>query len=173
MPVWDEMLFLYGDPKMPVSASVQPRTITLPQGATAAELRSFITGHGQGNLDNCSEFCEKLHSFTVGSQSIQRSVWRADCQTSTVPGQNGNVAPPRAGWCPGATVVPWVQDVTASVTSGQPVTVGYGVADYVNTCRPDSPVCAGCAFSPICAYNGMDHTKPVYALSAALVVYGR
>ena len=64
------------------------------------------------------------------------------------------------------------RDVT-SVVPGQQVTVAYGVGNYVNTCRPDSPMCAGCAFSPNCAYNGMDHTKPVYALSAALVVYGR
>jgi hypothetical protein len=172
IPIWDEMLFDFGDPKVPIATSVAPQTITWPAGASSAELRSFITGHGQGNLQNCSEFCQQTHTFSVGAQSIQKSVWRTDCATSTVPNQLGNVTPSRAGWCPGATVVPWVQAVT-SVVPGQPVTVSYGVGNYVNTCRPDSPVCAGCAFSPNCAYNGMDHTKPIYALSSALVVYGR
>jgi hypothetical protein len=34
-------------------------------------------------------------------------------------------------------------------------------------------MCTGCAFNTGCAYNGNDHTKPVYALSSALVIYGK
>jgi hypothetical protein len=100
-------------------------------------------------------------------------VWRTDCATTTVPNQKGNVNPSRAGWCPGATVVPWVQDVSSSIAGAQTITIGYGVSSYVNTCRPDSPTCTGCAFNTGCAYNGNDHTKPVYALSSALVIYGK
>jgi hypothetical protein len=173
IPLWDAMMFDYGDPKFPIAMSVKPQTVNLPAGATGAEIRAFVTGHGQGNLQNCAEFCSKTHTFTAGTQRFDKVVWRTDCATSTVPGQGGNVTPSRAGWCPGATVVPWVQDITSSIAAGQSLTIGYDVGAYVNTCRPDSPMCAGCAFSPMCAYNGMDHTKPVYALSAALVVYGR
>ncbi len=173
VPVWDEMMVDYGDPKVPISTSVKPQTITLPPGATGAELRSFITGHGQGNLQNCAEFCQETHTFTVGTQMAQKLVWRTDCATTTVPNQKGNVNPSRAGWCPGATVVPWVQDVSSSIAGAQTITIGYGVSSYVNTCRPDSPMCTGCAFNTGCAYNGNDHTKPVYALSSALVIYGK
>jgi hypothetical protein len=174
IPLWDETKFVFGDPNLPVPMSIKPQTVSVPAGATGAELRSFITGHGQGNLQNCAEFCPQTHTFTVGAQPSQKSVWRTDCATTTVPGQGGNVNSPRAGWCPGATVVPWVQDVTASITAGQTVTVGYNVGgNYVNTCRPDSPTCSGCAFNTGCAYNKMDHTEPYYVLSSLLVVYGR
>jgi hypothetical protein len=174
VPLWDEMMFLYGDPNVPIPMSVKPQTVTVPAGATGAEIRSFITGHGQGNAQNCAEFCPQTHTFTVGAQSVQKSIWRTDCATTAVPGQQGNVTPSRAGWCPGATVVPWVQDVSSSITAGQQVTIGYGVTgNYVNSCRPDAPTCTGCVFNTGCAYNKMDHTPPVYALSAALVIYGR
>ena len=36
-------------------------------------------------------------------------------------------------------------DVSAMAQAGRPITVGYEVQPYDNTCRPDSPQCGGCA----------------------------
>ena len=49
--------------------------------------------------------------------------------------------------------------------------MGYDVSEYVNTCRPDSPSCEGCAFNQGCEWNDSNHTEPNYQVSAALIVY--
>jgi len=41
------------------------------------------------------------------------------------PNQGGTWWFGRGGWCPGQQVDPWVVDVTAEVTPGQPATVSY------------------------------------------------
>jgi hypothetical protein len=171
IPLWDETKFDYGDPAKPVSAAVIDRSITLPAEAGQVELRSFITGHGQGNRDNCAEFCRRMHYFSVDGARIERLLWRDDCATTAVKGQAGSFQYPRAGWCPGADVQPWVADVSAMAQAGKPITVHYEVQAYENTCRPDSPMCAGCALRTGCAYDNGNHTNPFYVLSAALIVY--
>jgi Peptide-N-glycosidase F, C terminal/Peptide-N-glycosidase F, N terminal len=171
IPLWDVGQFEVGEPTKPVAAARPDRMVEIPAGARKVELRSFITGHGQGNLQNCAEFCPKTHSFTVGSMRFDRRVWRTDCATTAVPNQAGNWMPSRAGWCPGALVTPWVQDVTAAAPAGAPVTVKYAPEPYENTCRPMAPQCGGCAFNTGCAYNDSSHTSPNYAHSALLVVY--
>jgi hypothetical protein len=173
IPLWDETKFDYGDPAKPVGAAVVSRSISLPAGAGAVELRSFITGHGQGNLDNCAEFCRRTHAFSVDGNRIERMVWRDDCATTAIPNQGGNWKPSRAGWCPGAQVLPWVADVSAMAQAGKPITVSYEVQPYDNSCRPDSPRCGGCALGTGCAYDNGAHTAPFFVLSAALIVYGR
>jgi hypothetical protein len=173
IPLWDETKFDYGDPAKPVAAAVATRSIALPPEAGAVELRSFITGHGQGNRDNCAEFCRRMHAFTVGGARIERLVWRDDCVTTAVPDQGGNWKPARAGWCPGAPVLPWVADLSAMAKPGQPLTIGYEVQPYENTCRPDSPMCLGCVFKTPCAYDNGAHTLPFYVLSAQLIVYAK
>jgi hypothetical protein len=171
IPFWDEMGFVSGDPARPIAESVLPSTVSIPEGATKVELRSLITGHGQGNAENCAEFCQKVHGYSVGGTGYQRTVWRDDCAETGVPGQQGTWTYPRAGWCPGADVIPWVEDVTEAVTPGADVTVTYHVSDYENTCRPDAPICTGCTLGTGCEYNGGSHTEPHYRMSALLVAY--
>jgi Peptide-N-glycosidase F, C terminal/Peptide-N-glycosidase F, N terminal len=170
LPVWDDKHFDYGDPAKPISASMPARTLNLPAEAGAVELRAFISGHGQGNLDNCAEFCPRTHTFKVGDTPFARMVWRNDCATTAAPNQAGNFRSSRAGWCPGDFIPPWTSDVTGAVTPGGPVTISYDVTPYENTCRPDATPC-GCGTG--CAYNSTGHTLPFYELSAALVVYAR
>ena len=171
IPLWDVGQFEVGDPAKPIATARPDRTVEIPAGARKVELHSFITGHGQGNLQNCAEFCPKTHSFTVGSMRFDRRIWRTDCATTAVPNQPGTWQYSRAGWCPGALVTPWVQDVTAAAPAGAPVTVKYAPEPYENTCRPMAPQCAGCALGSGCAYNDANHTAPNYAHSALLVVY--
>jgi Peptide-N-glycosidase F, C terminal/Peptide-N-glycosidase F, N terminal len=169
--LWDEVAVGYGDPAKPISGSAPTRMVSLPVGTTSVELRSFITGHGQGNAENCAEFCQKTHGFKVGEKTFERLVWRADCATTAAPGQAGTFQYPRAGWCPGAGVLPWTEDVTAAVPSSGETAVSYAITAYENTCRPDAPMCGGCTLGSGCAYNDGSHTAPFFDLSALLIAY--
>jgi hypothetical protein len=170
MPVWDETSFVHGDPGVPGAAAVAPRQLILPAGTKTVDLRSIITGHGQGNLDGCGAFCKKSHRFVVGSTAFDRVIWRDDCATTATPGQHGAWTDSRAGWCPGSPTLPWVVDVTAAMT-GAETRVSYTIDDYVNTCRPSAPVCSGCSMGNGCAYNGLTHTPATYYVSALLIAY--
>jgi hypothetical protein len=175
LPLWawqttnkEPTQIVYGDARYPIATSLPPQTMALPAGMTSWTIRSFITGHGQANLDNCSEFCSRNHSWTVGGSTATSTVWRTDC--ANYPSQ-GTYQYSRAGWCPGADVVPWDADVSSQV-SGPSATFTYGVDAYVNTCNGDAPdggLCTGCPAGGSCAYNGGSHTQPFYYVSSLLV----
>ncbi len=67
IPVWSPRRVIYGDPARPIAGTAPLANVLLPAGASSYALRSFITGHGQGNAGNCAEFCEKEHTITVGA----------------------------------------------------------------------------------------------------------
>ena len=164
IPLWAPQGVVYGDPARPAELTT---TVEIPEGTTGARLVSLITGHGQGNAGNCAEFCSKFHTFTVGDQVVDSVIWRDDCETTAVPGQQGTWTYPRAGWCPGAIVHPWVEDVAVAPGS---LEVSWAVEAYENTCRPDATTCTGCTLGTGCEYDGGSHTEPRYELSALLVL---
>jgi len=164
VPVWAPGGVTYGDPARP---TLREATIAVPAGATGARLWTFVTGHGQGNADNCAEFCPRLHTVSVAETTADKNVWRDDCTETAVPDQQGTWEYPRAGWCPGAIVHPWIQDV-AAVPAGS-VAVTWDVEAYENTCRPDATTCAGCTHGTGCAYDDNGHTEPRFELSGLLV----
>lgn len=161
---------VYGDPAIPIAQSLPPQTVALPAGATSFGVRSFVTGHGQGNLDNCAEFCSRQHTWTVGNAAPNtKTIWRTDCQNFP---SAGTYQYPRAGWCPGVNVDAWDLDVTSQVGAGGSATFAYGVDDYLNTCNAGADgggPCTGCQTGESCAYNGADHTQPFYYVSALLI----
>ena len=166
VPIWTQRDAVYGDPARPIAMFVPPVTPTVP-AASAYALRTFVTGHGQGNADNCSEFCSRQHTISVGSTAHTLQLWRDDCATTAVPGQQGTWQYSRAGWCPGADVRPWIVDVTGDL----PGAISYDVESYVNTCRPDAQTCTGCTLGTNCAYDGGAHTEPHYTISTLLVAF--
>ncbi|RMG95624.1 MAG: hypothetical protein D6705_13265 [Deltaproteobacteria bacterium] len=169
LPVWHQTTFESGNPAAPYTDHVPPADVALPEPADVVLLQSLITGHGQGNAENCAEFCQKTHGFLVGDLPVQRVVWRDDCDQTPAQPQQGTWTYPRAGWCPGAEVRPWVEDVTAGVAADGTASIVYAMSDYENTCRPDAPVCMGCTLGTGCEYDGGNHTMPRYVLSAHLV----
>ena len=171
VPVWTLHSGAYGDPAKPISASFSAQNIPLTKGATSWELRTFITGHGQGNAANCAEFCPRDHTLTVGGHAHTKTIWRADCAKTAVAGQQGTFTLSRAGWCPGADVKVWSVDVTADLAGASAAAIGYDVQSYENTCRPDSAACAGCTLGTSCAFDGGNHTEPSYFVSSALIAY--
>lgn len=169
-PIISPRYVAYGDPNKPIDGSVPAADVMLGE-ASSYELRTFVTGHGQGNAGNCAEFCKRTHTMTVNGAAHDQLIWRADCATTAVPNQQGTWKYPRAGWCPGADVLPWTIDVTADLANGKSATITYGVEAYDNTCRPDAPTCTGCTLGTGCDYDGGAHTEPNYQLSSVLIAY--
>jgi hypothetical protein len=166
IPLWQPGGVVFGDPARDPSRSA---TAAIPAGATGATLWTNITGHGQGNAYNCAEFCAANHVLAVGDRTISKEIWRDDCRTTAVPDQAGTWQYPRAGWCPGASVRPWIEDIGA-VEGGRDIIVRWTPEVYVNTCRPGAGSCSGCTLGTSCEYDGGNHTEPYYQLSGMLVV---
>ncbi|NOY26024.1 MAG: hypothetical protein GXP62_09150 [Oligoflexia bacterium] len=110
------------------NAGYKPFAFTPPAGTTKVELATVISQHG-ADSNNCGEFCDIAHHFTVNgdeSQEIVRSFPEAgtmtDCMDKTaqgtIPNQYGTWWYGRAGWCPGKEVPTVVNDITDQVTIG-------------------------------------------------------
>ena len=96
--------------------------------ASRVELVVILSGHGQTDGDNCAEWCDHRHHFTVNDTALP--VIRPTDATGTLrgcavravegvpPGQWGNWAPGRAYWCPGLPVETLRFDLTGAVTLG-------------------------------------------------------
>ena len=105
-----------------------PFTFSVPAEAARVELVVIVSGHGQTETDNCAEWCEHEHRFEINAgasheiafpDEIGRPLGCADLVVEgVVPGQYGNWAPRRAGWCPGYPVAARRFDVTDDVTPG-------------------------------------------------------
>ncbi|MCB9681205.1 MAG: hypothetical protein H6733_07005 [Alphaproteobacteria bacterium] len=113
-----------------------PIAFTPPAGTTHAELVTLISGHGQADGNNCAEWCDHRHTFSVDGTdlatiqhdgaSIGSGLGCADqAAHGAIPGQWGNWAPTRAYWCPGLAVQPQRIDITSQVTAGAESTLGY------------------------------------------------
>mgnify|MGYP000901333810 CR=1 FL=1 len=172
---WDRLPA--GDPKQEVDKALVPTEIA-PGMAASMALRLVVTGHGQGNSDNCAEFCDLTHTVLVdGTMVAQKNIWRDDCDQNPVKNQKGTWMYPREGWCPGADVKPWTIDLGARA---KPFTIKYGTPGYlngmtldpyINTCQPNNCMARTCAFGNPCAYDGGAHTEPNFLVSAAVIGY--
>ncbi len=166
LPLLSFSRIIYGDPNKGTRRDFDLGPLP---AFSSAEIVSTITGHGQGNAQNCAEFCPKIHSLEVGTQRFQQRIWRDNCATTVNPNQKGTYQYSRAGWCPGDKVEPWVADVTNALRSG-PAHVAYDVEAMENSCRPDSASCSGCTLGNSCEYDGGLHTEPSYYVSAYLIL---
>lgn len=113
----------------------EPITLTPPEGTQRVALWTLITGHGYGqDTENCAEFCNHQHQFTVNSApshleefTMAGSSYGCAEQVGegTVPNQYGTWVLGRGGWCPGRGVDPWEEDVTDDVDLAGENTVSY------------------------------------------------
>lgn len=114
----------YNDGRTPVDVPVS-------SAAVRTELWSLVTGHG-ASTNQCAEFCNHQHAFTVGSSAYLAEFTVAQEETGCIdmiedqmtPNQSGTWWYGRGGWCPGAPVLPVQWDVTGDVAGGT-ATVGY------------------------------------------------
>jgi hypothetical protein len=138
VPVWPHLSYSAGLEDNPVGDQVLPVEVPVTS-ASQVTLRSFISGHGWNNSENCAEFCAKDHSYGLGDGEWDREVWRDDCEDTVTDGtQQGTWEYDRAGWCPGAQVYPWDMDVTEHWT-GDSASVSYALEPFVWSGSGDQP----------------------------------
>lgn len=109
-----------------------PAVVPIPQAAKKVHLWVTVTGHG-GATNNCSEFCDHTHVFSVNAATYTRDFPMAGTADGCIaqdkngmtPNQNGTWWYGRGGWCPGEQVDAWDTDVTKDVTPGQSATITY------------------------------------------------
>ncbi|MBK9228541.1 MAG: T9SS type A sorting domain-containing protein [Ignavibacteria bacterium] len=169
--LWQQSRIVYGDSANPVENYLPPRTVPVDPYTTKALMRVTNTGHGQGNTDNAAEFSFKIHTLTVGSISYDHVLWRGDCSANPCSPQGGTWQYARAGWCPGASVIPWDVDATSAVTPGQDVVIDYNLMPYTNFCSPNNPNCVTGVTCTDCNYNYTGHTEPHYTVNGQLILY--
>lgn len=162
---------VYGDPGSPIESFFAERTLTIDPAASAAKLRFFVTGHGQGNTGNAAEFARKLHGLQVNADHFEHDLWRDDCDQNPCSPQGGTWQYDRAGWCPGDVADPWDVDISASVAPGEEATLRYEVEPYTNRCRPTAGCVSGDCIWGSCDYDGGSHTPPVYWVESQLITY--
>jgi hypothetical protein len=68
-------------------------------------------------------------------------------------------------------VTPSEFGITPHFAAGQPVTIGYSLQSYFNTCSPNNPGCVTGGNCQDCAYNNNGHTQPYYAIDGQLITY--
>jgi len=129
-----ELRFLYGQSgaipwNETYNEQFAPVTFTVDDpAATKVGIYNVVTGHGFGSTwENCAEFCNSEHEFSVNGTAFTESHPEADenegcfdrVDQGVVPNQFGTWPFGRAGWCPGWDVKPWVQDVSGALVSGE------------------------------------------------------
>ncbi len=111
----------------------EPMVVPIPAGAKKVELWSVISGHGSSPADQCAEFCNHQHEFTVNGATHLAEFPEAklnegcvsELKNGATPNQWGTWWFGRGGWCPGQQVNPIVFDVTTEATAGQDATILY------------------------------------------------
>lgn len=168
--VWQNYNLIYGDPTKPGSFS--PVSPVIESKIKSAKLKVVITGHGQGNTDNAAEFSQNTHNIYVNDASaFSHALWRSDCASNTCSAQSGTWQYNRAGWCPGASVLPAYFDLTSKLNAGKANKLEYRLKAYSNACRPTNTNCKTGTTCTDCNYNYNGHTEPFYAMSAQLITY--
>ena len=120
-----------------------PFTFTPPADATRIEIVTIISGHGQTSGNNCAEWCNHMHFFTVNGSDTPHEVSYSDigndvgcaarADEGAMPGQWGNWPQSRAGWCPGLPVETVRFDITGEITLGSENTLTYEASFNGNT----------------------------------------
>ncbi|MBU2693246.1 MAG: T9SS type A sorting domain-containing protein [Candidatus Eisenbacteria bacterium] len=169
--LWSNYHAVYGDPSRPIEEYLQPVDVPIDEDIAAAKVRVITTGHGQGNTYNCAEFCAMWHTILAGETEFTHQLWRYDCNVNPCSPQGGTWPYARAGWCPGADVIPWDLDITNDIVPGESITLDYNIYDYENLCRPNNPDCVSPGTCTDCNYNYNGHTEPHYALAGQLILY--
>eukprot|EP00741_Cyanophora_paradoxa_P008093 tig00001258_g7831.t1 len=116
------------------NAAFGEKSVAVPAWAARTELWVLLTGHGWGSdEENCAEFCPTEHAFSVQGPGARPATHRyaldaagtadgcgdaAAVDRGVVPNQYGTWYFGRAGWCPGAAVPHYAEDVTADVKAG-------------------------------------------------------
>lgn len=154
--LWNNEDWTYGEPT--ISHDFDAQNIYISPYTEELKIFVTLTGHGQGNTQNCAEFCNKTHELMLNNNQIyEHHLWKDDCNINSCSPQNGTWEFSRAGWCPGQDVQPKIFDITNDYIPNGINSFDYILEDYVNLNNTN--------------YNEGSHTKPFYRMQAYLVQY--
>jgi hypothetical protein len=135
VPAQAERAFTGGEFVATYNEGRTPFAFTPPADARKVELVVIVSGHGQTEGDNCAEWCNHEHTFTVNGTARHDVSFPGEAgrplgcaeraAEGVVPGQWGNWAPSRAAWCPGFPVAARRFDITSEVRLGEPNELTY------------------------------------------------
>lgn len=127
-----------GNPKAPVDAFYQSKSVALDPSTAFAKVRLVVTGHGQEpNTGNAAEFLPLGRTLTVNGESFRNLLWKADNYLNPCRPQGGTWKFDRAGWAPGDVVRAWEVDVSHLLAEKE-LRVAYTLDPYVNEGRGKS-----------------------------------
>ena len=162
----------YGSYLDPIANHITPKTFIIDSSADSVKIKVTTTGHGQGNTGNAAEFSNKIHTLRIDSTTvISHNLWRSNCGSNPCSPQSGTWTYNRAGWCPGADVLPWDVDITPYVIPGDTAIVEYLPQAYQNYCSPSDSNCVTGVTCSDCNYNSNGHTMPWYLMQSQVVYY--
>lgn len=148
-PLWQRPYHVYGDPD--ISYDLDAVTVDVQENTSTSHVRMTISGHGQGNTNNAAEFYEVDHTLEADGTVIDtHHLWNDDCADNPCENQNGTWLFPRAGWCPGQEVAPYIINTSSVANAGASVTLDYVLQDYTNLLNT--------------GYNNNGHTEPFYKI---------
>lgn len=164
--------WIYGYDVDSIEKHVPELNLYVDPQADSVKVKVNLTGHGQGNTDNAAEFSNKTHNLMVNtSTSLPHHLWRSNCASNPCSPQSGTWQFNRAGWCPGADVIPWEADLTPYVNPGDSVSLRYSFLPYLNLCSPNYPNCVSGVTCTDCNYNSNGHVMPWYLMQSQIVYY--
>jgi len=169
--LWQDHYIVYGDSANPHESHLPLMNVFIDPQTAKVKGRMITTGHGQGNTSNAAEFSVKYHQLIVNNDTMTHNLWRMDCGANPCSPQGGTWQYSRAGWCPGASVIPWDLDVTTSVIPGTNCNINYDIEPYTNFCRPNNPNCISGQTCADCNYNYNGHTEPNWNVEGQLILY--
>lgn len=156
----------------PIQNHIPPLQVLIDPLADSVKVNVNCTGHGQGNTDNAAEFSQKTHSLRIDSTLMYSHIlWRNNCGQNPCSPQSGSWQFNRAGWCPGADVVPWQVDITQNTFPGDTIWLEYIPQAYSNYCSPTNPNCVSGQTCTDCNYNSTGHTMPWYLMQSQIIYY--
>lgn len=152
--LWELGYQVYGDPGISYDLAEVP--VKIDDNTSSSHVRMTITGHGQGNTNNAAEFSNTTHQLNINGTSFHsHNLWKADCAQNTCANQNGTWLFPRAGWCPGQSVEPYIINTTSGLAPGDSLPLDYVLQNYTNLLNT--------------GYNNSSHTEPYYKIYSYFV----
>ena len=147
--LWESNYHVYGDPG--ISHDFEAVTVDFASNTENSHVRMTITGHGQGNTNNAAEFFNVTHNLNVdGAPYHDHNLWKSDCASNPCSDQAGTWLFPRAGWCPGQDVIPYIINTDDITNPGSSRSLDYVLQDYTNLLNT--------------GYDGSSHTEPFYRI---------
>lgn len=127
----------YGNPDQPLEQFFAPKTVTRPDGATGAELKVLVTGHGTHPATyNAAEFMPADRTVIVNNQHrFGDLLWLESAYLNPCRPQGGTWKFDRAGWMPGSVVQPWRIELTDLFDPEGRARIHYVPMSYENLSR--------------------------------------